>query len=125
MNAGAKRILIVDDDPQVNEFLVWLFLKNEFEVAAAQDGARALDFISKGRFDVVLLDLVMPGMGGYAVIKELREAGVDLPIVVHSSHIGVLDPSRLKALGATEVLLKPANPEELVTTVRRVAAARP
>jgi DNA-binding response OmpR family regulator len=112
-------IFIVDDDPQVNEFLVWLFARKGFEVASAQ----ALDFISKGRFDVILLDLVMPGMGGYAVIAEVRKAGVKLPIVVHSSHVGCLDVERLKAMGATEVLLKPANPEELVATVRRVVEA--
>ena len=122
--SNAIRILIVDDDPQVNEFLVWLFAQKGFEVASAQNGTQALDFLSRGNFDVILLDLVMPGVGGFAVIKEVREAGVKLPIVVHSSHVGCLDVERIKAMGATEVLLKPANPEELLATVRRVVEAK-
>lgn len=120
-----KRILIVDDDPQVNEFLVWLFANKGFEVASAQDGARALDLLSKASFDVILLDLIMPGMGGFAVIEKIRDAGVTLPIVVHSSHVGCLDAGRIKSLGATEVFLKPANPEELLATVRRVVEVKP
>ena len=117
------RILIVDDDPDVNEFLVWVFVSNDYQVANAHNGQEALDVLARDNFDVILLDLVMPGTGGMAVIEELRENGVPLPIVVLSGHVGCLDAGRIRRLGVAEVLCKPAKAGDVLSAVGRAVRA--
>jgi CheY-like chemotaxis protein len=120
MNAEPRRILIVDDDEAVNEFLVWALLERGHEVASAHNGAQAVDLISRDRFDVVLLDIVMPVMGGFTVIQEIRKAGLSLPIIVLSAHVGCLDAGRILSLGANLVLSKPVDLSEILDAVRQV-----
>lgn len=120
MSAEPKRILIVDDNPDVNEFIAWILLNKGYEVASACNGIEAMKLLSCGNFDVVLLDMVMPAMGGLAVINEIRQAGVSLPIIVLSGHVGCLDVDRIKSLGANLVLSKPAEPREILNAVQQV-----
>jgi CheY-like chemotaxis protein len=123
VKAKRKLILVVEDDEAVNEFLVWVFAERGYDVASAGHGAQALELLSRGDFDAVVLDMVMPAVGGLGVINELRKAGVSLPIIVLSGHIGCLDVGRIKALGVEAVLGKPAAPDEIVGAVERAMAA--
>jgi DNA-binding response OmpR family regulator len=82
-----KRILLVDDDEQVREILRKRLLKSGFEVLEAMDAEAALDLFRNSPVDAVVTDLVMPGKGGQALIKELRVEDPDVRIVAISRSI--------------------------------------
>ena len=114
------KILVVDDDPRNVRLLAHLLATKGYEVVTATSGPEALERVETDRPDLVLLDVVMPGMSGYEVCKKIREdlaTGV-LPVVM----VTALDPAqeRLKGLeaGADDFLTKPINQLELLARVR-------
>lgn len=118
--SAAGKILVVDDTPLNLKLLADLLSAREYDVATAASGAEALERIARWKPDLVLLDVVMPGMSGYEVCRRIRENpdnGV-LPIVM----VTALDPNeeRIKGLeaGADEFLTKPVNQPELLARVR-------
>ena len=114
------KILVVDDDPRNVRLLAHLLATKGYEVVTATSGPEAVERVETDRPDLVLLDVVMPGMSGYEVCKKIREdlaTGV-LPVVM----VTALDPAqeRLKGLeaGADDFLTKPINQLELLARVR-------
>ncbi len=114
------KILVVDDDPRNVRLLAHLLATKGYEVVTATSGPEAVEKVETDRPDLVLLDVVMPGMSGYEVCKKIREdlaTGV-LPVVM----VTALDPAqeRLKGLeaGADDFLTKPINQLELLARVR-------
>jgi DNA-binding response OmpR family regulator len=71
-SAGRKRLLLIDDDPNVIDMVGQLLAGTEFDLTAAQDGKTGLETLQREAFDGVLLDLMLPGMDGFAVLEELR-----------------------------------------------------
>ncbi|HXH07345.1 MAG TPA: HD domain-containing phosphohydrolase [Vicinamibacterales bacterium] len=116
----AGRILIVDDDPAVATMLERLLTEAGFETTIADSGASALEAVEQGEPDVVLLDLVMPGMSGLEVCRRLKQGRSTrlTPVVVVTGHAD--RQHRLQALeaGSDDVLLKPVDPAELRARVR-------
>jgi len=116
----AQRILVVDDTPQNVKLLSDLLAAKGYEVSAAVNGEQALESIAKRPPDLVLLDIMMPGISGYDVCRKIREnpATALLPIVLCTS----LDPNqeRVKGIeaGADDFLSKPINQPELFARVR-------
>ncbi len=119
MNAPA-RLLVVDDTPVNVKLLADLLAAKGYSVVTASAGPEALEKVEKGRPDLVLLDVMMPGMSGYEVCKKLREnpATAMLPVVM----VTALDPAqeRVKGIeaGADDFLTKPINQQELLARVR-------
>jgi CheY-like chemotaxis protein len=87
MGAAARRILIVDDDRRVREMLCDFLTTVADEVATAASGTEALDIVLRFRPDVVLVDMVMPGMSGADVLAALRRAGYTMPVILISGYI--------------------------------------
>ena len=114
------RILVVDDTPVNLKLLGDLLTAKGYAVVTASSGAEALDKISGATFDIVLLDVMMPGMSGYDVCRKIREnpATAMLPVVM----VTALDPGpeRVKGIdaGADDFLTKPINQPELLARVR-------
>ncbi len=108
-----KRVLIVDDDPDILDSLT-LLLELTYAVTAAEDGAVALELVEKQTFDVVVLDLMMPVLDGTRVLKELRQRGIQVPVILVSAHRD-LDAlaAQHRQLGAFASLRKPFNIQEL------------
>jgi DNA-binding response OmpR family regulator len=120
------RILLVDDDPILREFAVVHLSSETAEVQTAADGAEALDMIARAPVDVVLLDLGMPKMDGFEVLRRLREdpetEGLPVIVVTGREDVGAID--RAFDAGATSFVVKPLNWRLLSYQIRFVQRAR-
>jgi phosphoserine phosphatase RsbU/P len=119
------RILIVDDVPVNVEILVEA-LKNDYKLSVAIDGERALRAVEKSPPDLILLDIMMPGIDGYEVCRRLRaaEATRDLPIMFLSALEDVANKARGFELGANDYLSKPFEVLEVKARVRSLLRAK-
>jgi two-component system response regulator MtrA len=117
MDRMKGRVLVVDDDPALAEMLGIVLRGEGFEPSFVADGARALATFREFRPDVVLLDLMLPGMSGIDVCKALRaESGV--PIIMLTAKSDTVDIVLGLESGADDYVVKPFKPKELVARVR-------
>jgi two-component system, OmpR family, response regulator MprA len=112
------RILVVDDDRAVRESLRRSLTFNGYEVDLAADGAQALGQIAAVRPDALVLDVMMPRMGGLEACRALRATGDDVPILVLTARDGVADRVAGLDAGADDYLPKPFALEELLARLR-------
>jgi len=108
-----KKILVVDDERNVCEFLEEFLEFKEFETFSALSGVEALRLIREHRFDLVLLDIIMPGMNGMEVLEKIKLVQPDIPIIVVS---GVRDrkmADNVLRMGAADYIPKPIDLERL------------
>ena len=112
------RVLVVDDDRRLRDMLRRALESEGFEIDVAEDGGRALAAISQRAFDLVVLDVLMPGVDGLGVARRLRQRGDPTPILMLTARDGV--PDRVAGLdaGADDYLVKPFSIEELLARVR-------
>jgi two-component system KDP operon response regulator KdpE len=117
MNKAEKRrcVLVVDDHPKVLTFIEIDLKLRGFDVLCAISGKEALEMVSSAKPDIVLLDMIMPGMDGFAVLKELRTF-TDLPVIAFSASPGNQDPA-LRA-GANDFMHKPFDPNDMVRRIK-------
>ncbi len=117
---AAKRILIVDDEPNVRLVFRTALASPGAAVATAEDGETALSLIGETHFDLILLDLQMPGMGGMDVLEQLRARGYNVPVVMITAHGKIPDVVRAMQLGAIDFVSKPLTPDTLRQKVAEV-----
>jgi DNA-binding response OmpR family regulator len=101
------RVLVVDDEPGIRTALVRGLGAEGMEVEAVGDGHSALAAAVTGGFDVIVLDIILPGLSGYRVLERLRAAGVDTPVLLLSAKDGEFDQADGLDLGADGYLVKP------------------
>jgi two-component system response regulator MprA len=113
-----RRVLVVDDDLPLRGMLSAVLRRNGFQVFLAGDGAEALRALTIHHPDIILLDLMMPGVNGWDFLQRLKETGFlgRIPIVVISAHLRV-DPQAVLQMGVKAILPKPFNLEELVDLI--------
>jgi two-component system, OmpR family, KDP operon response regulator KdpE len=116
--SGQPRVLVVDDEPPIRRLLRASFGAQGYHVAEAEDGAAALTALKAEAADLVVLDLGLPGMDGFAVIEALRAQGFAVPIVVLSSRDDEAGKVRALDLGADDYVTKPFGVDELMARVR-------
>lgn len=112
-----KRILIADDDLGILEGMEML-LSRRYDVVTARNGEEALERLSEGPVDLVILDLLMPLLDGENALVRLRESGFEGGIIVMSAHADRLGRTRL--LGADDFLVKPFEFRELERSIERL-----
>lgn len=114
-------VLVVDDDPDVCELVRYKLEQSGFDVRRASDGDQALSEVEAEVPDLVLLDIMMPGMSGLEVLERWRanEATEKLPVIMLTAKAQENDVERGFELGADDYVIKPFSPRELV---RRVTA---
>lgn len=115
-----QSVLIVDDEPMARTLLRLMLVRAGFHVAEAEDGFDALEKVRKNQPDVILLDVMMPGMDGFAVCEKLRSeaATAELPIIMLSAKTDLDSINKGLRAGATIYLTKPISPEELTQHVK-------
>jgi len=115
------KVLIVDDETDVVEFIARTLQTEGFDVVCAYDGIGALDLVDSERPDLVVLDIMMPMMSGYEVCEQMKSnpQTQDIPIIcVSSAHTPDARALSLR-VGAATLIVKPFRPAELVAQVRR------
>ncbi|WCZ37907.1 response regulator transcription factor [Corynebacterium jeddahense] len=117
-------ILIVEDEESLSDPLAYLLRKEGFEAVVAPDGQTALDTFDEGNVDLVLLDLMLPGMSGTEVCKKLR-AESSVPIIMVTARDSEIDKVVGLELGADDYVTKPYSTRELVARIRAVLRRGP
>lgn len=118
------RVLIVEDERDLNRILYKTLTAEGYSVDACYDGIEALDYLSGAQYDVVILDVMMPRMDGLEVLRRMRDAGNDTPVIMLTAKDSV--PDRVRGLdgGADDYLVKPFSFDELMARIRVVTRKR-
>ena len=114
-----QRILVVDDEPEIVRVLRGYLERSGFEVLTAYDGPEALRRARQEAPDLIVLDLMLPGMDGLDVAREIRRAS-QMPIIMVTARVDETDRVLGLELGADDYVLKPFSPREVVARVRAV-----
>ena len=114
-----QKILIVDDDNNIAELIALYLTKECFETKIVNDGEEALKEFVSFRPDLIILDLMLPGIDGYQVCREIRHTS-DVPIIMLSAKGETFDKVLGLELGADDYMIKPFDSKELVARVRAV-----
>lgn len=114
------RLLVIDDDRAMANLLADFMAAEGFHTHFCVRGDEALERIEVGQFDIAVLDVMLPGMGGFEVLRRLRAAEVKLPIVMLTARGEITDRIVGLELGADDYLAKPFDPRELAARLRAV-----
>ncbi len=114
-----NKILIAEDDKDIVELLKLYLESNEFIVSCFYDGIHALESFNKNEYDLVIADIMMPGLNGYELIKEIRKIS-NVPIIITSAKNMDSDKVLGLDIGADAYITKPFNPLELVAYVKAI-----
>lgn len=114
-----NKILIVDDDPEINKMVQILLRKNKYVVSSAFSGTEALLLLEKESFDLILLDLMLPGLSGEEILTKINEE-FQIPIICVSAKDALDTKLRLIRDGADDYITKPFNNEELIIRIGAV-----
>lgn len=109
----SARILIIEDEPGLVMTLTDMLAAEGYQVEAAQDGPGGLRKAREGRHDLIILDVMLPGMNGFEVCRQLRRQGKDTPVLMLTARGQVADRVIGLKMGADDYLAKPFAPEEL------------
>jgi DNA-binding response OmpR family regulator len=113
-------VLIIDDDRELCELVAELLTEEGFDVEAANDSARGLDRALAGEHSLVVLDVMMPGLNGFEVLRRLRAGRSRTPVLMLTARGEDLDRIIGLEIGADDYLPKPFNPRELVARIRAI-----
>lgn len=114
--ADERRVLIVEDDRDISMVEEAYLESAGFRTVTVRNGAEVSGLLQKEAFDLILLDLMLPGKSGYEVCREIRD-GVDIPILMVTARTESVDKIRGFGLGADDYIAKPFDPAELVARV--------
>jgi DNA-binding response OmpR family regulator len=120
----AAKILVVDDEPGIRFFLEEMLERQGYQVTTADGGRAALDLVAAEEFDVVLLDLMMPEVGGLEVLGTLHRDSPETVVIVLTAHASLETAVQALRQGAHDYLFKPCKTVELRESIHRGLAAR-
>ena len=115
-----KRILVVDDEPSITTLLKYNLEKENFEVDVCFDGEEAIKKATTNQYDFMILDLMLPKVNGFDVMKQLRKEKVATPIIMLTAKDETVDKIIGLEIGADDYLTKPFSPRELIARIRAV-----
>ena len=111
-------ILVVEDDPHIRKLMEDVLLDERFAPVLAKDAQEALDILERLHIDLMITDIMMPGMDGYTLTEQLREAKYDFPILMVTAKETIKDKRKGFIVGTDDYMVKPVDEEELVLRVK-------
>jgi two-component system response regulator RegX3 len=117
------RLLVIEDEPSISEPLAYMLEKEGFEVAVAQTGPAGVEEFERSGADLVLLDMMLPGLSGTDVCKAIRQSG-NVPIIMVTARDSEVDKVVGLELGADDYVTKPFSHRELLARIRAVLRRR-
>lgn len=111
-------ILVIDDYQATLDSMTVLLESNRYQVTTVADGLTGLNLLREQNFDLVLLDVKMPGIDGFQVIEELKKEKPEIPVVIFSAHDSANSAIKAASLGAYDFLEKPVDVDRLLLTIR-------
>ncbi|WP_164216048.1 response regulator transcription factor [Virgibacillus sp. YIM 98842] len=111
-----KRILIIEDDQEISKLLTVILTKSGMDSVVAYSGTEGILQLQNNHYDLILLDLMLPGMSGEELIKQVREESA-IPIIVVSAKIDIEDKVHVLKMGADDYITKPFNQKEVIARV--------
>ena len=115
------KILVVEDELRLAEALQQIMQEQKYQVDVANDGNDGLDYALYGDYDVVVLDVMLPGKDGFEVVRAMRAAKVKTPVIMLTARDDVRDKIRGLDKGADDYMTKPFVPEELLARIRALS----
>lgn len=112
-----RKILIIEDDLSIAELQKDYLELNDFQVTICKNGVDGLNTLKTDKFDLLILDLMLPGLDGYSILKSIEEEK-DIPVLLVSAKKEEIDKIKGLTLGADDYITKPFNPSELVARVK-------
>jgi len=112
------RILVVEDDLNIRKLMEAILREERYETISAQDAEEALDILDRNHIDLMITDIMMPGMDGYTLTKQLRNAGYDFPILMVTARESVNDKRTGFLVGTDDYMVKPFDEEEMILRVK-------
>jgi DNA-binding response OmpR family regulator len=116
--AEKKRILIIDDDPEIRELLDFDISSSGYYTDTAQDGMEGLNKALNNKYDLILLDVMMPKMNGFEVCKNIRQAKINIPVLMLTAKGTIGDKTSGFDSGADDYLVKPFDVQEVLLRIR-------
>ena len=114
------RLLVVDDEPNIRELLSASLRYAGFEVATASDGQQALALAESFKPDLLVLDVMMPGLDGFGVVRRLRQSGRHTPVLFLTARDAAEDKVSGLTLGGDDYVTKPFSLDEVIARIRAV-----
>jgi heavy metal response regulator len=114
------RILLVEDDKNVTRFVSKGLKENLFIVDLASDGEEGFELITQEKYDLIILDILLPKMDGWEVLQKIREKGIETPVVILTARDSTPDVVKGLNLGADDYLIKPFSFSELLARIRAI-----
>ena len=111
------RVLLIDDETVFVDRLAGVLTRRGMEVQSVNDGLKALDLLANELYDVLVLDLRMPGMDGVELLKAIRERGIHTPVIVQTGNMSIKQLADAVKEGVAEVLLKPCRIDTLISCI--------
>jgi len=119
MYNASMKILLLEDDPILSEIIEEFLVEHGFHVTLFYDGKAALDAVFEHKFDLLLLDINVPSLNGFELLKEIKTARITTPVIFITSLDQISDVKKGFALGAEDYLKKPFDLEELLVRIER------
>lgn len=123
--AQPKRVIVVDDDPKLRDLLHRYLTAQQFEVALAGDGPSLTRLLHREPWDLIILDLMLPGEDGLSIVRRLRGANDNTPVIMLTAKGDDIDRIVGLEMGADDYLPKPFNPRELLARIHAVLRRQP
>lgn len=118
-----KRVLVIEDEPNISEALRFILTRDGWRVEVSADGMAAMQGLQSNPPDVLILDLMLPGVSGFDILKTLRGEAVtrDLPVLMLTAKGQSADRVEAERLGVTRFMTKPFANADVIATVREMA----
>ncbi|MBP3568835.1 MAG: response regulator transcription factor [Lachnospiraceae bacterium] len=112
------KILVVEDDIELNQLFCRTLVRNGYVAFGAQDAVQALDMLEKEMVDLIISDVMMPGMDGFEFVRQLRDAKMTLPIMIITAKSDIKDKQSGFLSGADDYMVKPVDLQEMLLRVQ-------